>query len=340
MTDLFLQTAVLLETNYVFILPVLAVIALTFTNKRAVFLMALLATVLLIGPLKLLHQEDRPCEYMQSIVLCDGTFGFPSGHASTAFVLALGTLGTYAFFFFMPLALFIAYTRMYLVVHTLTQVTAGIGLGALVFAIVDSLWQARMGKEEKKRVLKRKEWKRQAFHAAFGIAVIALVFVLEWETVLLLLIAGLFFGGITLNASMLKINTSIIDRLVHLFERKSAPFPGKGAFYYLTGVLVLLTFSRTLEFGLAGIAILAIADALSTLIGIHLGKHALAWNPSKSREGLIAFFVSGTVVAFPFIGITSLLFAIVLAFVETIDFHLDDNLLISVAAVVLSFLLA
>jgi undecaprenyl-diphosphatase len=71
----------------------------------------------------------------------------PSLHATVAGVFAIASLGTPAFYFLAPLALLIAASRVFLGVHSVLQVAAGLALGMLVYLIVvqlsDRLWKKK-----------------------------------------------------------------------------------------------------------------------------------------------------------------------------------------------------
>lgn len=124
-----------------------------------------------------------------------------------------------------------------------------------------------------------------------------------------------------------------LEKLLARFERaKATPF--QGAITLMTGCLFALTFSPSIAFGLAAIAILAFGDGAATLFGKG-GRAPIPWNSNKTWRGSLAFCAIGGLAALPFIGITAFGYAGVLALIESIDLQVDDNIVIPVAAVLL-----
>ncbi len=111
---------------------ILAVIA--FLPRRRVFLQSLIVTGLAAFALKLFFQQDRPCVLLDGLVACPPDFGMPSIHAALAGTFFMASLGTrWAALLVFPLALLIAYSRIFLGVHTLDQVVAGFALAVVVY---------------------------------------------------------------------------------------------------------------------------------------------------------------------------------------------------------------
>ena len=179
------------------------------------------------------------------------------------------------------------------------------------------------------------ETKRQAAHMAFG-ALLVGIGVLLGENALIAALSVCLLGGLALlNWHRLGGRNRLVDGVLDSFERRSVGFPGKGALMYVVGCLFLATFSQSLSFALAMICVLAFGDGFATIIGVR-GMHPLAWNRSKSVEGLAAFVVASVASASLFIPFNAaLFFSAVLAVVEAIDFPIDDNLVIPAAAILL-----
>jgi dolichol kinase len=306
----------------------------------------MLVVLLLLPALKSFYQEDRPCKDMLSEVDCKNfefpanVYGFPSGHAITAILLPAAALGTYALFFFLPIAFLIAFLRVYLGVHTLNQISAGVALGLVVYFLIlriDGIIQNRFRKAELKRGSALNENGRQLIHVLGGYFLIGLLLWLGLPSMELLLIGGIIFGMMIINMKMLGMKLGPFEFLFSRFERKEAEFAGRGAFLFGIGVLLILSFVylRNSDFALAMLAIFATGDGFSTIIGRKYGKNKLLWNFRKSWEGLLAFFVSSSIASFPFIGFAGIFFSAILALVETLDIHIDDNLLIPIVCVVL-----
>lgn len=182
------------------------------------------------------------------------------------------------------------------------------------------------------------EYRRQGVHVVFGLFVIVFYFLVGKEEAELLLSLFILLGIFWLNAYLLGNRNSATKWIVENFERKHA-LPGKGALMYCIGCLFVLLYSRTQSFALAGILLLAFGDGSSTLVGKY-GKRTLSWNPKKTWEGVAGFLIAGGIAASFFISIPSAFAAsLILGVVESIDTGIDDNLLIPLMAMPLSFLL-
>ena len=120
------------------------------------------------------------------------------------------------------------------------------------------------------------------------------------------------------------------EHIYSKFERKES-FPMKGAImFYLGAFLTLLIFSEQLA--AAGIAVLAIGDSVSTLVGKKFGRHKIFEN--KTLEGSLGFFISSALVLLFFVSPErALLAAFVGAFAEAFG-KIDDNLSVPIATAV------
>ena len=98
-------------------------------QKRLPFLASAVVLALLLGfSFKPFLQEARPCASAPSKIPCPADYSLPSMHALLAFTIAIIAIGTRSFPFYLIYALFIAFSRVYLGVHTITQVAAGLAL--------------------------------------------------------------------------------------------------------------------------------------------------------------------------------------------------------------------
>lgn len=130
--------------------------------------------------------------------------------------------------------------------------------------------------------------------------------------------------------------------LYALLERENVAFKGKGAFFYMLGIL--LTAVLFWEHAGAAILVLAIADATATLAGTLFRSRRLPYNRRKSTAGSGAFFVSSTLVlSFVQPGFGVFFIAFLLTALESFDYReipfLDDNLVVPVVAAYLLSLL-
>jgi len=116
--------------------------------------------------------------------------------------------------------------------------------------------------------------------------------------------------------------------------------------YAMAILLTIITFPKTVA--VTSIYILAIADPLSAIIGIKLGKHP--WSRGKSLEGSAAFFVSAflcivltfsNVLGYTFgVWILALIGAFIGTLFEAIPLRVDDNLTIPLFSAVTLWILS
>jgi len=175
----------------------------------------------------------------------------------------------------------------------------------------------------------REEIERQAFHLMLGI--ISLIILLGLGRPYLIagsfitLVVGFFF----VNRMLLRKSAPIAEQFVTRFEREGAIFPGWGSANYGLGVLLASALLDNTSYVAAALIVLALGDGLSTLIG-KLGRHRLPWNRSKTWEGTVAFMF-GCLPGYLFVGPIIIPLSLIGAFIESVDWPLDDNLMIPLA---------
>jgi len=344
MAGLLAALAYFFEAGFQIILAILVVVGLLAFKRKLALIIAIVLVLAVTPYLKNVYQQERPCATHASLFECPDDYGFPSGHATVTTVFAAAALGSGAFFFFAPLAAIVSYSRIYAGVHTLEQVAAGVALGLALYALALGIRRRfkKNGFESKWKPSKQDgqfEWRRQIVHILFGAALIG-VGILFGKTALLMLLLLLVAIGFTgSQLEMRGVKVPVWHELLQAFERKEA-FPAKGALNYVTGALLAVSFSQNFQFALAAIALLAFGDGFSTMVGKHYGKTKLHWNAKKTWKGSIAFFLAGGIFAFPFIGVVAFAYSLALAFIESFDLDVDDNLLIPVAALLLNFIAA
>ncbi len=114
-------------------------------------------------------------------------------------------------------------------------------------------------------------------------------------------------------------------------------FPGKGSFFFVLGSLLALQFFP-FEVALAAISIMAVGDAITTVIGTYFGKIKNPLNPKKHLEGTAIAIVASTFAAFFFVpfhvaflgSLAGMVFESVT--VRYISQIIDDNVVIPVVA--------
>jgi len=120
------------------------------------------------------------------------------------------------------------------------------------------------------------------------------------------------------------------EKIYKKFERKES-FPMRGAImFYLGAFLTLLIFSEQLA--AAGIAVLAIADSVSTVIGKKFGKHKIS--EKKTLEGSLGFFVSAAAVLLFFVSPERAVFAALVGALAEAFLKIDDNISVPLSAAI------
>ncbi|MEW5996754.1 MAG: phosphatase PAP2 family protein [Candidatus Micrarchaeota archaeon] len=144
LSQAFFFAAAALDNSFVFIALVLAALFLTEKKpeKRNKVLLALAAAYLLVFAAKNIVMQPRPCWSASALIECPPDYSMPSGHAAIAFTLMIAFLGTPYFPLYWVFAVLVAYTRIYLGVHTFGDVAAGLVVAPVAYHITDLFWGA------------------------------------------------------------------------------------------------------------------------------------------------------------------------------------------------------
>ena len=288
--------------------------------------------------LKQFFAIPRPFESMPGLEpLVEASLGsFPSGHTAVAFALLIPiyriskTIGTsWAVF-----AIMIGFARVYENVHFPSDIAGGIFLGGLIGAIFSN--------HNTELLLKNwwndLEFRRQSFHFLLGFFCVYAhwIGVLRLRFVVLLILVGLMVSILSVKQKI-----PIISNLLQLFDRpRDKNFPGRGAFYYLFGILLTL-FIFPVKIAYASILILSVGDSLNHLFADRSPQHRvinLPWNRKKSLTGLLIGVVAGTFASQFFVPlIPAFIASSVALLIETYhiklgSLYLDDNVLVPLVA--------
>lgn len=115
----------------------------------------------------------------------------------------------------------------------------------------------------------------------------------------------------------------MINSLEREYEIKNNPYQGAQTFFLSLGLIYLVF---PLKAAILSNLILSVCDSVSTIIGVHFGRHQLPHNNRKSFEGSSAFFAFAFVISLYFMNLLpAILLALVITFVETLSV-VDDNL--------------
>ncbi|WP_457601433.1 diacylglycerol/polyprenol kinase family protein [Hydrogenivirga sp.] len=180
------------------------------------------------------------------------------------------------------------------------------------------------------------ELRRQLFHLfLISIWVAPIHFLPRCVTLLL------FAGVIALNLLVVyryEPAARLFSLLIEKLERKgNLERPGVQALYANLGIL--LSFLLFGKLSVVGVVVLAVGDSVSTLVGKFLGRRKLFFNPEKSWEGTLSFFVSVYGVLTLWLGFEeALIVALFSSLTEALRQPLDDNLSVPLVASALIYL--
>ena len=114
-------------------------------------------------------------------------------------------------------------------------------------------------------------------------------------------------------------------------------FPGKGSFFLVLGALLAVVLFPK-DIALAAISIMAVGDAITTIIGTYFGKIKNPFNPRKHLEGTVLAIVVSTLAAFFFVDFQKAFVGSFIGMIfesmtgRYISQILDDNLIITLIA--------
>jgi len=179
------------------------------------------------------------------------------------------------------------------------------------------------------------EIRRKLVHASGVFLIFIIIWLGKWNASLIILLMAIGFfllGEYRKNKEKYKIIKSkeldeIEETVEKMFKEHERPntLPFKGATEFFIGCfLATVIFEPTIA--IAAIAVLSLADAMSTLIGSYYGKHKLPINRKKTFEGSTAFFLTAIFVLLFFANpLKALAVAILATFAEMIP-KIDDNI--------------
>ncbi|VVB59040.1 Undecaprenyl-diphosphatase [Candidatus Anstonella stagnisolia] len=87
-------------------------------------------------------KEPRVCLLFASKIPCPQDFALPSTHAAASFALALSLLGTSLFFPALFFALVVSFSRIYIGVHSIGDVSGGLAIALIAYYSALVLWHA------------------------------------------------------------------------------------------------------------------------------------------------------------------------------------------------------
>lgn len=231
----------------------------------------------------------------------------------------------------------IAISRIYLAVHYVGDVLVGGILGFVISLIVIRLNKTYdLYHKFIYHFITKLEFRRQAAHLFTGLAIILLL-KLQWLNAYSLL-AILVIGG-TISLLSRRYRIPLIYPVLEFFERPAEikKFPGKGSFFLVLGSFFSVLFFEE-KIALAAIAIMAIGDSITAVIGIYFGRWKNPLNPNKHLDSTLFAILFATLGAYTFVDFHQAFLASTVAMIfesltrGKINRLIDDNLVIPLIA--------
>ncbi|MDE1871180.1 MAG: hypothetical protein KGI06_02985 [Candidatus Micrarchaeota archaeon] len=180
-------------------------------------------------------------------------------------------------------------------------------------------------RSDKAKKQKKKEINRDMVQILLGIVLVGVMLVFHYSSSVSI-IFGLMLLGYAFNNLLANIRIGSFYRRAMDLERKDSTY-GQGATYLAASTALVIGFTSGANMLLFGIIVLFFADSIATIVGISArGASSLPYNRYKTIVGTLAFFAVAAVGGYLILGLYGLLFAAILAFVESIDLSIDDNI--------------
>lgn len=106
-------------------------------REAAALLIAAVLLYFAVDDLKTAFAIPRPCTDAVSKIPCPQEYSFPSGHAAFAALFVPAFTGSLLFMFYLPFYIIVALSRVYLGVHTLSDVAAGTVIAIALYLVTE-----------------------------------------------------------------------------------------------------------------------------------------------------------------------------------------------------------
>ncbi|MBN2478305.1 phosphatase PAP2 family protein [Candidatus Micrarchaeota archaeon] len=141
------SVSLIINNEFAFILIILSIMFLfeRKETKRKKIMLALFLAILLGGVMRELIAVERPCIQINGLIECPYGHSLPSVHSIAAFTLAIAFMDRKEYPILLAFALLVGWTRIYLGVHTVYDVTAALALSPICYGLVDFYWRRKNG---------------------------------------------------------------------------------------------------------------------------------------------------------------------------------------------------
>ncbi len=179
------------------------------------------------------------------------------------------------------------------------------------------------------------ETKRNLFHLVLGLLIVILLSfrLINIWAMLLVTVVGLLLSGASRKRPV-----PVISWFLQRFERQEnmSTIPGRGALFFFVGLLLAMALFQD-DIVLASVTIFVLADSISPLVGVKIGRIRHPLSNEKFLEGSIAGFAFAFIGAMLFVPIfeagLAAFFAVAVEAIDTVKGRrIEDNITIPLVA--------
>jgi dolichol kinase len=180
---------------------------------------------------------------------------------------------------------------------------------------------------------KNREIARDLIQIVLGIVLLAVAYVFPYLQAIFV-IFGLIMIGYTTNNLMANFKSGY--RKIADLERRDVSY-GLGASYLAGSTALVIGFVHSASILYFSIIVLFFADSLATIVGISIrNAMSLPYNKYKTVIGTLVFFIIAASAGYFVMGLNGILSGFILAFIESINLSLDDNVRSGIVLVILN----
>lgn len=176
---------------------------------------------------------------------------------------------------------------------------------------------------------------RQLVHLAFGVVIALVIAFLGREYAIMVLALGLFGGFVLIDLVDRGYHVPVASPMVENLERKGK-MPGYGAVCFVLTALFCLIFFPV-DCVVAGVLTLAVLDSVSTIVGLHFGRHRI-YN-GKSWEGMAGGIIAAFIPLALLLPLLPAAAAAIVAGIAEMVSPIEDNLIIPPLVCLLCYIL-
>lgn len=118
-------------------------------EKIKKIVLALILTFVISTVIKEMLKVNRPCtDLIDQKIKCPHSYSFPSIHTALSFTLAISFLNKKGYFAYLMFAIFVSFTRIYLLAHTFVDISGGMIVAGVSYYLLDlAIGEKKYGKK-------------------------------------------------------------------------------------------------------------------------------------------------------------------------------------------------